>query len=258
MIILVMVDGVRPDALDATPCPTFAALRARGASTLHAQSVMPSVTLPCHMSIFHSVPPARHGITDNLYLPMARPVTGLVERLRHHGHRSAFIHNWEPLRDLNRPETLALSYYVEPPYTHQYDNDVATQAARVIADGRHTFVFAYLGGVDVAGHAFGWMSSGYLEQLRHLDADLGTIIAAVPADATVIVQADHGGHERTHGTASPEDMTIPWMACGPRIRAGYTIAGPVSLLDTAPTIAHLLGIGPDAAWEGRAITEMLI
>jgi len=30
-----------------------------------------------------------------------------------------------------------------------------------------------------------------------------------------------------------------------------------SLLDTAPTLAHLLGIAPHAQWEGRCVEEIL-
>jgi predicted AlkP superfamily pyrophosphatase or phosphodiesterase len=256
MVVLVMTDGVRPDALDAARYPTHAALRARGAATAGARSVMPSVTLPCHMSIFHSVPPERHGITTNLFIPMARPLPGLIETLAAAGKRSAIIHNWEPLRDINRPETLAFSYYREPPLDPAYDDAVAEEGARAVASGNFDFVFVYLGGVDTAGHAYGWMSDGYLAQLERLDSALGQVVAAMPADASIIVQSDHGGHDRTHGTDSPEDMTIPWVAAGPPIRVGHTIAAPVSLIDTAPTIARILGVAPHSEWEGRAVDEI--
>ncbi|HWQ13563.1 MAG TPA: alkaline phosphatase family protein [Roseiflexaceae bacterium] len=261
MVVLVMTDGVRPDALDPSRCPVHAALRARGAFTASARSVMPSVTLPCHMSIFHSVPPSRHGITTNLYVPMARPLPGLVEALRLAGKRCAFVHNWEPLRDLSRPEMLSYAYFCEPPagpdVAHPaYDDDVAEQGARAIASGVFDFVFVYLGGVDAAGHAYGWMSEGYLAQLEQLDAALGRVVAALPRGAAIIVQSDHGGHERHHGTEAPEDMTIPWLVAGPGIRQGHTIVAPMSLLDTAPTVARLLGVPAPPEWEGRVSEEI--
>ncbi|MEN9934386.1 MAG: hypothetical protein RLZZ387_965 [Chloroflexota bacterium] len=256
MVVLVMTDGVRPDAIDAARCPTHTALRARGAFTETARSVMPSVTLPCHMSIFHSVPPGRHGITSNVYTPMARPLPGLVEVLQAAGRRSAFVHNWEPLRDLSRPETLAYSYYREPPTDPSYDDAVAEEAARLIAAESFDFVFVYLGSVDTAGHAYGWMSDGYLDQLERLDAALGRVVAAMPPTARIIVQSDHGGHERSHGTDSPEDMTVPWLAAGPGVRHGHRIAAPVSLIDTAPTVARMLGVAPSEEWEGRAPEEI--
>ena len=83
MVILIMIDGTRPDALDTARCPTLRGLMQRGASTMQAHSVMPSITLPCHMSIFHSVPPTRHGITAR---PNRRHVIG-NESPNRHGNR---------------------------------------------------------------------------------------------------------------------------------------------------------------------------
>jgi len=73
---------------------------------------------------------------------------------------------------------------------------------------------------------------------------------------TVILQSDHGGHGRNHGSDTPEDMTIPWIASGLGIRHNHTITAPVSLLDTAPTIARLLDIPLPASWEGRHVEEI--
>src|SRR3712207_6719837 len=93
----ILIDGLRPDAIDAARCPRLRALRSRGAATMRATSVMPSVTLPCHTSIFHSVPPTRHGVTTNTWTPMARPLPGLVDQAHAAGRRCAFFYNWEEL-----------------------------------------------------------------------------------------------------------------------------------------------------------------
>lgn len=258
MVVLVMIDGARPDALGPAGCANLAALRQRGSSTLAARSVFPSVTLPCHTSIFHSAPPERHGITTNIWTPPARPLIGLVEALKPAGKRSAFVYNWEPLRDMSRPESLAYSYYREPTYEPECDDPIAAEAIRLLAGEAFDFVFVYLGSVDLAGHGYGWMSPEYLGQLNRVDGLLGQILAALPAGASIIVHSDHGGHERTHGTDSPEDMTIPWVAAGPGIRAGHQIAGPVSLLDTAPTVARLLGVAAPVSWEGESPDEIFV
>jgi arylsulfatase A-like enzyme len=84
------------------------------------------------------------------------------------------------------------------------------------------------------------------------------VLDALPMDTAVVVQADHGGHGRNHGTDAPEDMTIPWLAAGPSIRAGHVIQTPVSLLDTAPTIAHMLGLKASPQWEGRCVDEIFV
>lgn len=256
--ILVMIDGLRPDALDQIDCPNLRSLIARGASSLTARSVMPSVTLPCHTSIFHSVPPTRHGITVNVWTPMARPLPGLVDVAKEAGKRCSFIYNWEPLRDVSRPEKLYASFFRDTSYNLPEGDDwVADHAASHIREEQPDFAFVYLGTVDTMGHASGWMSENYLRQSEIADRNLGKVMAALPASAHILVQADHGGHERGHGTEMVEDMTIPWIIAGPRIKQGYTIEAPVSLIDSAPTLAHLMGVSAHRDWEGRIVTEAL-
>lgn len=251
-----MIDGLRPDAIALAACPNLKTLLARSAYTLTAQSVMPSITLPCHTSIFHSVTPARHGITTNTWHPMARPLPGLMEVAHAAGKHCAFFINWEELRDLSRPGSLRYTYYRDNVYTPHGDLDIATHAAHYLQTDHPDFAFVYFGTVDTAGHHYGWMTEGYLTQIGIVDQALGTLLNALPPQATVFLQSDHGGHERTHGTDSPDDMTIPWLASGPGIRRGHELNGNISLLDTAPTIAHILGLNPHPQWEGQVIEEI--
>src|SRR4051812_41167274 len=100
-VILVMIDGLRPDALQRAKAPNLRSAIKAGASTMKARTVMPSVTLPCHTSLFYGVHPEFHGVTTNTWRPFARPVPGLIETVRRGvGGRTAMFHNWEQLRDL--------------------------------------------------------------------------------------------------------------------------------------------------------------
>ena len=255
-VVFISLDGVRPDALTAANCPTLNSIRERGASTLQARSVMPCITLPCHTSVFHSVPPARHGITSNIYVPMARPLPGLVEVARAAGKRVAFFYNWEQLRDVARPGSVHFSYFKDNWHDQDGDAEIIGQARRFIARERPDFAFVYAGTIDGVGHDRGWMSDEYLRQLERVDKLLDGFFEALPAEYTAIIHSDHGGHERSHGADIPEDMTIPWMAVGPKIKKGYAIQSEVSLLDTAPTIARFLEIQPHPEWEGRCVEEI--
>ncbi len=91
--LLILVDGMCPDAL--SDLPLAQKYISRGASTMQAKTVMPSVTLPCHISLFHSVDPSRHGTTTNDYAPQVRPVKGLCEVLAAAKKRCAFFYDWE-------------------------------------------------------------------------------------------------------------------------------------------------------------------
>ena len=84
-VILISIDGMRPDGLTACGNPFVKTMMEKGSYAMDARTVMPSVTLPCHMSMFHSVPPERHGITTNLYMPQVRPVNGIMEQVKMQG-----------------------------------------------------------------------------------------------------------------------------------------------------------------------------
>ena len=78
------------------------------------------------------------------------------------------------------------------------------------------------------------------------------ILDSLPEDYAVIITADHGGHDRIHGSDLPEDMTTPLLLLGNGIDTSRKLSD-VSILDVAPTITKLLGIEPDEDWEGKSL-----
>lgn len=252
-VLLILVDGMRPDAL--ADIPAVERLMAESSYALDAKTVFPSVTLPCHMSLFHSVEPSRHGTTTNVYAPQVRPVEGLFEVLKHNALHSAMFYSWEELRDVSRPGSLTESFFRNGHYDSPYEEVGRTVTDRTLAclrAGGADFVFSYLGWPDEAGHESGWMGEEYLRSVRVSWAEIDELLKAVPAGWTVIVTADHGGHDRIHGTTLPEDMTIPIFLRGPDFTPGKAMQG-VSILDLAPTIAALLGVKAPQEWEGKSL-----
>ena len=249
---LILVDGMRPDAILNCGEPYVQQLLDTSLYTLKARTVMPSVTLPCHMSLFHSVDPARHGITTNLYMPQVRPINGLCEQTKA-SKKNGFFYNWEQLKDLSRPDSLAIGgYFSGHKFGYEEANQMVT-AASIESMQKYDldFTFTYLGWVDEAGHAAGWMSEEYIRSLRESFGCIKHIIESAPEDTVTIVVADHGGHDRHHGTEMDEDMTIPVIIHG----CGMTgeIDKPVSIKDVAPTIVKLLGCECAPEWEGTSI-----
>ena len=82
------------------------------------------------------------------------------------------------------------------------------------------------------------------------------VLTDLPEEYTVIVTADHGGHDRTHGENIPEDMTIPVTFHGPDFPAGHALEH-CDIRDLAPTIVELVGLEPDEEWEGESILRRL-
>ena len=251
-VLLILVDGMRPDAIEGLD--TVQRLMKKASYTMSAETVKPSVTLPCHMSLFHSVDPARHGITVNLYTPQVRPVRGLVDALAQNGKVCASFYGWEELRDISRPGSLDFSYYCSGRKIGRplMNNKVTDAAIDYIKERDADFVFLYLGYTDFAGHSFGWMSDEYMEAIRNSWDNIDRIMATLLDEWTVFITADHGGHDRFHGTELPEDMTIPLIVKGRDFAEGQKLSG-VGIKDIAPTVAKLLGVEPDGEWEGRSL-----
>jgi predicted AlkP superfamily pyrophosphatase or phosphodiesterase len=253
---------MRPDAVEAADTPTLDRLRAEGASTLRARTVMPSVTLPCHMSMLRGVEPSRHGINTNTFHPLVRHVPSLIEAAKDAGKRTGFFYNWEELRDLSMPGKLdfsVMSFDCESP---EGDRLIAQTAVDFLERGDFDLLFLYLGYVDVAGHHDGWMSEPYLRAVSNADACIGQVLEAIRAlgwaeETTTLALSDHGGHGRSHGTDMEEDMLIPWILHGRGVKRGCVLEEPVRIYDSCATLAHLLGCERHPEWDGRVVTEAL-
>ena len=175
--------------------------------------------------------------------------------------KTAFIYNWEQLRDLAAPGSLDFSYFRENLDDSEGDLLIAQIAAEHLIAEQPDFCFVYLGVVDIVGHRHAWMSEEYIEQIGIADQAIGILLEGLDKANLldhyfILVQSDHGGHGKSHGTDLPEDLTIPWIAAGPKIKQTGEIKEPVRIFDTAPTLAHVLDVPMSEDWEGQPIMEI--
>jgi len=224
--------------------------------------VMPSVTLPTHTTMFRGISPDKHGVaSDNIYKPATANVfPSVIDLAQQASLNCAMFYSWGQLRDLAAPGSLRLSYCREAVWGKDNDTPVAQKVAEHIAAEQPDFCVLYLGDVDIWGHASGWMSPEYIAAIEANDRAIGHVLdtmnsASVRDQYTIIVLSDHGGHEHTHGTNLPEDMTIIYMLNGRLVKSNHALQTPVSICDTAPTLAYLLDLAAPAIWEGRVIED---
>ena len=249
-VLLILVDGMRPESLAACKHPFVNEMLSHSAYTLNAQTVMPSVTLPCHFSLFLSVEPQRHGILTNLYVPQVRPIHSMFGIFGAAGKKCASFYNWEELRDLSRPGRLDFSLFVSGKENYETSNSIITASAvQYVVNKKPDFTFLYLGWTDEAGHGHGWMSEEYICSVKGSFDCIQEITTALDDDYTVILTADHGGHDRCHGTDKPEDMIIPIIIY--KRNGEQKLLENANIIDIAPTIAAMLGVAPDPDWEGK-------
>lgn len=107
----------------------------------------------------------------------------------------------------------------------------------------------------------------YAGEVRHLDAEIGRFFDWLRAEglydrSLVIVTADHGEEFQEHGgwwhgtTLYDEQLRVPLLVKLPEnVRGGTRVVWQVGQIDVAPTIAELVGLTPDASWQGRMLFD---
>jgi arylsulfatase A-like enzyme len=256
-VVIISIDGLRPDAIGPSmptqvPAPNITGLARRGAFTWKAQTISPSMTLPAHASMLSGVTPSVHGLMWDDYQPDKGCITiptvfSIAEAA---GLRTVMVVGKEKFRHLDVAGTVDVFDLAT-----RGDADVANEAVVQVQAG-FDLMFVHLPDTDLCGHVNGWLSATCALKVAAADVAVGRILAALPPETTVILTADHGGHQATHGSTMPEDMTIPWMIAGPRItRAGRELTRPVRTVDTAATALFVLGLALPPSATGTVVLE---
>ena len=250
-VVILSIDGLRPDAIVASGAANIQSLALRGAYTWRAQTILPSITLPSHASMLSGFPPSVHGITWNDYDPAKGPcrVPTVFAVAHAAGLQTVMAVGKEKFMQLDIPGSVDRVAVYGP------DDDLIANGAVSMMGSGFDLMFVHFPETDINGHRSGWMSRPYIDAVANADRALGTLLTGLPANTTVIVTADHGGHEQTHGSNAAVDMTIPWIMAGPRVLEGKQLTTRVSTMDTAATAAHVLGLSLSATATGRAVTE---
>lgn len=252
-VILISVDGMRPDGMQRCNNSFVKELEKLCTYNYGSRSVVPSITLPCHFSMSHSVPPQRHGILSNTYVPQVRPVKGIFEKVTEMGGVAGMVYGWDQIHDIASPGSIYFSSYWMAYSAPHTDTVLTDHAMNIIDIHKPDLMFVYMVETDEkGGHENGWMSEEYLNRINIAIENTKRLFDKYKDEYSIILMADHGGHDRSHGTEMAEDMTVPLFLYGPDFEKGKTIED-TSLLDIAPTIAKILGINPDPDWEGRAL-----
>jgi len=258
--VVVLVDGLRPDAISRVHAPALRALGHDYTRALHATTVRPSVTVAALASLATGVSPATHGLVE--------PGLGFLGRLgtlrpfarELSKHRIPAIVVAGALAPRSRPVAWALTACAGINLLAGPTDGaprIAGQALRHLQRMPHGFAFVYLPDCDRAGHAHGWMSAPYLQAVRDVDDAVALLHVLLP-DTLLIVLSDHGGGgvmPTDHDLPHPVNDWIPLILSGAGVRRHHTITDPVSLLDVPPTVLEWLGVPVPGVYEGRVLTE---
>ena len=231
-VLLIGIDGVRPDVLAEVPTPNIDALAASGWYTAEARTTTPSVSGPSWSSMLTGVWPEKHGVTDNSFAGRDYDTwpgfLTLVERERPELATFAAV-DWLPLAELPDGDPV-LSAAIDQRVTvdgydlgwAEADGEVASRAVLHLVEADPDAMFVYLGNPDETSHQHGSIGAEYRDAIALADRHVGMLIDAVRVrryahdeNWLVLVSTDHGRREDGgHGGDSPEEMTIFILASG--------------------------------------------
>ena len=278
-VFIISFDQAGNDSIAKAEMPLFKAMAAQGAHTWEAYTIVPSLTLPSHVSMLTGVGIQKHQILWNDWNPN-RPklsVPTIFQLARARGLTTALIAAKDKFKTFQQAGGQDIFMIPE----NAKAAGIAASVAGVLKKQQPNLFFIHFADPDTTGHKYGVDSPEKMHALADCDQALKVICEAITAagiasTSVMILTSDHGGHNRTseevaerikrgeepqlgtHGAPDSSDVLIPWIASGKGVKPGFTITAPVIQYDTAATALWLLGVPvPESFW-GRPVTSAFL
>ena len=226
-IIVVLIDGLDPEYLDACQAPNLAAMEQRG-FRVNGSGMTPSVTNVNNVSLVTGSYPEQHGITSNYLLDrqlgeefymesseFLRAET-MFQRATACGLRSLLVTAKDKLRRLlsdgatvsissEDPPGWVVSGVGEPPPIYSLEVNRWVLEAGRYAMSREPFDLVYLTTTDYAMHTYAPDNPESSRHVSLLDEGLGDVLGQAPS-ARMLVTADHGMSDKTRMLHLPGEL----------------------------------------------------
>ena len=274
-VLLIGIDGCRPDALRTAETPHLDQLIREGAFADDTQILGDRVTQndtisgPGWSSILTGVWADKHGVNGNeFHNPNYEEYPHFFRHIKD-TQPSAFtvsLTTWAPITE-NIVTAADVSRQVREPEESYAKGDqaVADEAVRLLREENPTAMFVYFGNVDETGHVHGFHPrvKPYVAEIEAVDQLVGKVLQALRArqaygeeDWLILVGTDHGGQGTGHG----DGQNVPAIRNGFLITSGPSAARgkiqkPTYIVDMVPTALVHLGVNIDPAWklDGRPV-----
>jgi predicted AlkP superfamily pyrophosphatase or phosphodiesterase len=215
-VVIISVDGLRPDLLARAYTPNIHGLMRSGSFTLWARTTAAAVTLPSHVSMLTGVTPKRHEIDWNRDLPLSKPVypkgSTLFDLAHRGGYSTALVAGKSKFEVFARPGSLDWSWVApkdakaaaqpaSQPATlpaetglgsEEWPDDtakakketlsdavVAERAADIFREHRPDVTVVHFPHVDNVGHVTGWGTPEQVVAVEEADAAVGIVLRAL-------------------------------------------------------------------------------
>jgi hypothetical protein len=259
-LVIVLADGLRPDAVSSSVMPSLDALGRVYTLARRARTVRPSATVAALASLATGVGPDTHRLIEPglEFLPRLRTIRPVSRVLARAGIPTDIV--TADLGPAALPVAWALASTAGVRRLMAKGSrawDTAAAAQRLLSRREDGLLFLYLPDCDRAGHAHGWMSEQYLEAAAQVDAGVG-LLSGWTDHAVFIITADHGGGGVTaneHDQPHPVNEHIPLIVAGPGVTRRHQLTRTISLLDIPATVLWWFGVPVPNEYEGRPLAE---
>lgn len=222
-VLIIGVDGCRPDALLSASTPNLDNLISNGIFSSDALNDDITISGPGWSAILCGVWSDKHLVTNNNF--DGNDYDNYPSFFKHIDDYDAALHtvsicHWSPINDFIIADNADFKLSVNS------DLAVADQAATYLSVNDPDVMFLHFDDVDHAGHSNGFspLTSEYISAIEGVDAHIGTVIASMEQRPTfseedwlIIVTTDHGGLGFSHGGNSIEERNVFVIASGNNI-----------------------------------------
>ncbi len=275
-VLVIGVDGCRPDALKAAKTPNIDALIQQGMLFTGTDIREPDATDkadtisgPGWSNLLTGVWPDKHHVLDNQFSePNYEQYPHMFARLKEVRPNAvtASFSTWAPIEgEIVSAADVSRNFSEEPKDYVRWDLEAATACAEYLKTAKADLVVCYQGEVDGAGHAHGFHPTvpQYITAIETVDANVGELTAAIKSrphfadeDWLVIVCTDHGGRGTGHGGghAEPQIRSTFLIVSGAGAEHGNSDT-PTWQVDVVPTALTHLGVNILPKWnlDGQAV-----
>lgn len=218
-VVVISIDGLRPDAIEAAKAETLQSLIQKGAWGLHVETIRPSVTLPSHTAMLTGLDFGHHPVVWNNYRAGYIPCPTIFSVAAQSKKSCAMLFSKDKFHYLANPACVSWVYgppipgklpewedYADPGMREKMikkdeefekkpiptkpilerPGELMTSAdllagafAKSYALGKWPVTFIHLREPDENGHRFGWMTPKYIEGVKEADKALATIVATI-------------------------------------------------------------------------------
>ncbi|MFT4665693.1 MAG: hypothetical protein ACI8YQ_002908 [Polaribacter sp.] len=236
-VLVIGIDGARPDALQLANTPNIDNLIADGIYSPHALNDDITISGPGWSAILCGVWSDKHLVTGNDFsnnnyteYPM---IFKYIEEENPDLHTVSFVH-WDPIND------NIVQDHADFKLNLGTDLEVATQAASYMTSNDPDIFFLHFDDVDHAGHGSGFTPNNpaYIEAIEEIDVNIGIVLDALigrpnyaEEDWLILLTPDHGGLGFSHGGTSQEEQEVFFIASGASVAPSVVLRDSMLIAD---------------------------